>query len=218
MSSLETARRTDLNQPANVASTDRRRGAAEVADHSCRDAVERRLARDGFVVLNAAVPQHAAERALRCLHLDLLRRGLTATQIADWHAAKCWFPHLRWEPAILALLDHLPQALREGTLCEPQILLHLPDEAEEWPTEPHTDQPPPWADGRAYCSIVGVALSPARAANGGLIVWPFHGDGPVPVELATGDAVVMHPRIGHSGGLNREGMIRYCVYFRFLDS
>jgi hypothetical protein len=38
----------------------------------------------------------------------------------------------------------------------------------------------------------GVALSPARAGNGGLIVWPFHGNGPVAVELATGDAVVIH--------------------------
>ncbi len=66
--------------------------------------------------------------------------------------------------------------------------------------------------------IVGVAVSPARAANGGLIVWPCHGGGPAAVELATGDAVVMHPRLGHSGGLNREGMIRYGAYFRFLET
>jgi len=69
---------------------------------------------------------------------------------------------------------------------------------------------------RRHKAIVGVAPTPNRRTNGGLVVWPFRG-GRVPVELAPGDVVVMHRALGHSGGLNREGGIRYVVYFRFLD-
>jgi hypothetical protein len=179
-------------------------------------AVAPRLERDGFETLRGVIPHYAIERALRCLHLDLLHRGLSASEIAAWHEAKCWFPHLRWHPEILGLLEHLRPGLRQGTPCEPQILLQLPDEADNWPLEPHVDEPPPWAHGRRYRTIVGVALTPNRRINGGLVVWPFRG-GRVPVVLAAGDVVLMDPALGHSGGLNREGGIRYVVYFRFLD-
>jgi hypothetical protein len=177
-----------------------------------------RLDRDGYVVLRRVVPQDAVEKALRCLHLDILRRGLSAAEIAGYQEAKCWFPHLRWEEPILGLLEHVPPMLRHGTQCDPQILLHFPDEASSWPIEPHVDEPPPWADGRPYRTILGVALSHGYEANGGLIVWPLRGGGATAVELASGDVVAMHPNLGHTGGLNRDGAIRYTVYFRFLES
>jgi ectoine hydroxylase-related dioxygenase (phytanoyl-CoA dioxygenase family) len=39
----------------------------------------------------------------------------------------------------------------------------------------------------------------------------------VALELEPGDVVVMHPQLPHASGLNREGAIRYAVYFRFLQ-
>ena len=80
----------------------------------------------------------------------------------------------------------------------------------------HVDQEPEWADGRPYAHILGVALTPNRRTNGGLVVWPFDGSQPEPVELDPGDVLVMEPRLPHASGLNREGALRYVVYFRFL--
>jgi ectoine hydroxylase-related dioxygenase (phytanoyl-CoA dioxygenase family) len=65
-----------------------------------------------------------------------------------------------------------------------------------------------------------VALTPAHAGNGGLVVWPFDGAAgdTLALELEPGDAVVLHPRLPHASGFNREGGIRTAVYFRFLDT
>jgi ectoine hydroxylase-related dioxygenase (phytanoyl-CoA dioxygenase family) len=37
-----------------------------------------------------------------------------------------------------------------------------------------------------------------------------------PVELQAGDAVVMHPQLGHTGTLNLGPTIRPAIYFRLL--
>ena len=174
--------------------------------------VERR----GFAVLRGAVPRAAVEAALRHLHLDVTRRGLPVETIASWLWSSHWFPHLRWDPPIVGLAWHLPEELREGEMCDPQIVLQPPDDADDHELVPHVDQEPDWASGRPYRLIVGVALSAARAATGGLVVWPFEG-GPEALELGPGDAVAMHPQLPHASGLNREGVIRYAVYFRFLE-
>ena len=168
-------------------------------------------------MLHGAVPAEAREAALRHVHLDLLRRGLPPEELGGWLWSAHWFPHLKWDPPIVGLLEHLPPRLREGDLCDPQILLQLPDEAEEVALEPHVDQEPEWAGGRRYLRIVGVALSPGRATTGGLVVWPLGGREPQAVEVEPGDVVVMDPALPHTSGLNREGGIRYAVYFRFLE-
>jgi ectoine hydroxylase-related dioxygenase (phytanoyl-CoA dioxygenase family) len=170
----------------------------------------------GFAVLPSTIPDDDVERALRRLHLEVRDNGLTAAQIADWERATCWFPHLRWAPEIVSLLDRIPPSLREGTLCEPQILLQFPEDGER-PIYPHVDQPPPWAQRRPYRIVIGVALSASLAGNGALLVWPFDRRDPELVELARGDVVVMHPQLQHTGGRNVSGTIRYAVYFRFLD-
>jgi hypothetical protein len=175
------------------------------------------LGKRGYIVLPEVAPREAVEGALRRLHLDVVQRGLPVETVSSWLWSTHWFPHLIWDPAVVALAWHLPEELREGEMCDPQIVLQPPDDGEEQPITPHVDQEPEWADGRPYRAIVGVALSPAHAGNGGLLVWPFDRDEPEPVELAAGDAVVMHPRLPHSSGLNREGAIRYAVYFRFLE-
>jgi hypothetical protein len=172
----------------------------------------------GFEILRAAVTPDLVDRALRHLHLDLVRRGAPADTIGSWLWASHWFPHLRWDPEVTALLNPLPERLRDGELCDPQILLQPPDTAKDIALEPHVDREPDWAGGRRYARILGVALSPNRRTNGGLVVWPLDGSEPQQVELEPGDVVVMDPGLPHTSGLNREGAIRYAVYFRFLQA
>lgn len=182
-----------------------------------RKTIESALEERGFAVLRGAVPAEAVDAALRHVHLDLVRNGLSAETMGAWLWGAHWFPHLKWDPPIAGLAWWLPEELRDGELCDPQILLQPPDDCEEQELVPHVDSLPEWADGRGYLRIVGVALSPAHAANGGLVVWPFGATEPEPLELEPGDAVLMHPQLPHASGVNREGGIRYAVYFRFLE-
>jgi hypothetical protein len=170
----------------------------------------------GYDVLRAAVPREAVDRALRHVHLDLVRNGAGADRLGEWLWSAHWFPHLKWDPEIVGLLEHLPEEVRDGELCDPQILLQPPDDCADVELTSHVDQEPEWANGRPYLRIVGVALSPNRRTNGGLVVWPLDGGEPEPVELDPGDVVVMDPALPHTSGLNREGPIRYAAYFRFL--
>ncbi len=171
----------------------------------------------GIRVIHGGVPAALIHSALRHIHRDIVRNGLPQERVGEWIWSAHWFPHLKWDPEIVALLEHLPEDLREGELCDPQIVLHMPDH-EEYTLEPHVDREPEWARERRYVRIVGVALSPGRSENGGLVVWPFGKDSPEPVEVDTGDVVVMDPALPHSSGINRTGAIRYAVYFRFLET
>jgi hypothetical protein len=180
---------------------------------TARNEVDRR----GYTVLAGAIPLEAVEVALRHLHLDVVERGLSAETIGEWLWSTHWFPHLRWDPPVVSLADHIPPEFREGEMCEPQIVLQPPDASSDGPVTSHIDQEPDWADGRRYARIVGVPLTRSYPDNGGLIVWPFEGPEQETVDLAPGDMLVMHPRLPHSSGFNRQGGIRYAVYFRFLE-
>jgi hypothetical protein len=171
----------------------------------------------GFAVLRGAIPSDAVDRVLRHLHLDIAKRGLPQEWLSEWLWNAHWFPHLRWDDEVTRLLEHLPAELRDGELCDPQLLLQLPDEATEIELVSHVDRTPDWANGRPNKRILGAALTPNTVANGGLTVWPLDGGDPVPVELDAGDVLVMDPRLPHASGLNRTGGIRYAVYFRFLE-
>ncbi|HWG55884.1 MAG TPA: hypothetical protein VNT58_05105 [Gaiellaceae bacterium] len=179
-------------------------------------AIEERATGRSYEVLRGAVPQDAIEAALRHLHLDVVRNGLPPEWLAEWLWTAHWFPHLKWDAPIVSLLDHLPLRLRTGQLCDPQIVVQPPDEAEEVELVAHVDQEPEWANGRRYLRIVGVALTRNHARNGGLVVWPDGGSAAETPDLAPGDVVVMDPGLPHTSGLNREGAMRYIAYFRFL--
>lgn len=170
---------------------------------------------DELEIRRGVIASALIDDALRTLHLDLLRRGAAAAELGDWLWGAHWFPHLRYEPAIIALADALPADWRTGERCDPQILLQFPNDGPEPEITFHRDQEPHWAQGRRYRRIVGVPLSPWRADNGGLLV--AHDGGVRPVELDPGDAVMMDPQLLHSGGINRTGSIRYGVYFRWLE-
>jgi hypothetical protein len=171
----------------------------------------------GYEVLRDVVPEDARDTALRHIHRDIVERGLPPEWLSSWLWTSHWFPHLNWDAEIVALVEHLPERVRDGELCDPQILLQMPDAGDEQKMTSHVDREPEWADGRAYRRIVGVALSRNDHANGGLVVWPLDGGEPERVELDPGDVLVMDPRLPHSSGYNRTGNIRYCVYFRFLE-
>ena len=169
-----------------------------------------------YEVMRGAVPRVRVDAALWLLHADMLQRGIDAKEIGEWLWGMHWFPHLRFEDEISALAEALPAPWQTGTRCEPQILLQFPHVGD---TEPeisfHVDREPDWAERRRYVRIVGIALSDWTRENGGLIADTEQG--PVPLELAPGDAVLMSPDLRHSGGVNRTGAIRYGVYFRYLE-
>lgn len=168
----------------------------------------------GYEVARRIVPQRAIDDALRLLHLDLLDQGASAERLGEWLWSLHWFPHLIWRDEITQLAAALPEMWRTGTMCDPQILLQFPHTGPAPDVTFHVDQEPAWAGERRYSHIVGVALSPWRQDNGGLLV---EAEGrAVPVELDPGDVVVMAPDLPHSGGVNLTGGVRYGVYFRWL--
>jgi hypothetical protein len=166
-------------------------------------------------VRRGVVEPHLIDDALRRLHLDMLERGADAEELGTWLWSAHWFPHLVYDPRILALADGLPDDWRTGERCDPQILLQFPHVGPKPEVTFHVDQEPAWADGRRYLRIVGVPLSRWEAANGGLLIRPDNRA--VAVELEPGDAVMMGPEMLHSGGINTTGSIRYGVYFRWLE-
>lgn len=172
-------------------------------------------ANGGYSVARGVVPQELVDAALRLLHIDLLEQGHSAQTLGRWLWAMHWFPHLNHREEILALAEALPEPWREGTLCDPQILLQFPHIGPDPEIVFHVDEEPPWADARRYARIVGVPLTPWRRENGGLLV--KDGGDAVPVELDPTDAVMLAPDLQHSGGVNRTGSPRYGVYFRWLQ-
>lgn len=203
---------------------------------------ERLFDRHGYMVVTNAIAKVTRARAWRAIWLAVREYGLTAEQIVEWDRST-YFPHLRWETAILDLLpravcdlyelDHpletvasvgLPDARRASNLWgDPQILLRLPntdtDVAHSVPV-PHTDSLPPWADDTKmrYPAIFGAGLNDA-----GLVVWPGshrrdryrpRDIWPVTVTWAAGDVLVMHPRLEHAGLANPSGEIKATVWFR----
>jgi hypothetical protein len=174
--------------------------------------------RHGYTVLRHAVPEGAVDAVLRHIHRDIATRGLPQEWLSQWLWNAHWFPHLRWDDEIVRLLEHLPPPLRDGELCDPQIVGQMPDDPEQRvEVQPHVDELPEWSGGRPYKRILGVALTRNCPENGGLTVWPLDCETPREVALDPGDVLVMDPRLPHASGVNRTGSIRYCVYFRFLE-
>jgi ectoine hydroxylase-related dioxygenase (phytanoyl-CoA dioxygenase family) len=181
------------------------------------------LERDGYALVREAVSSDRIEAAIRRLNMAIRWEGLSADQVAEWSAGT-FFPHLRWEPEVWAVLPIFAAEVfdqRDGdSWADPQLLMRFPDEDQPWPLEPHVDRVPEWADGRTYRGIVGVALTAAEPRDGAPYIWPASHRGissePVGLTLAPGDALFMHPQLGHSGGLNLGATIRTAIYFRLL--
>jgi hypothetical protein len=178
----------------------------------------------GYVVCRQAVQPRLLDAALRRLNVEIARIGLSADEIRDG-VRGTFFPHLRWDPEVLELQQRAAELVSPEPgeqWADPQLLLRFPDEAESWPQVPHIDQVPPWAGGRPYAAVVGVAITRSLAEDGCLTVWPGSHTGatsaPEPVELHPGDIVVMHPQLSHCAGLNRSAAVRYAAYFRLLAS
>jgi ectoine hydroxylase-related dioxygenase (phytanoyl-CoA dioxygenase family) len=176
----------------------------------------------GFVVRRAAVPLELTDAVARRLNREISQRGLTTDEIASG-ARGTFFPHLRWEPEVLAIqhsLAELVSATETEQWADPQLLLRFPDDTVHGQPWAHLDEPPPWADGRTYRIIAGVALNRSSSVDGCLAVWPrshlTERSEPCLVELQAGDVVLLHPMLWHAPTLNVGSWIRYAVYFRLL--
>src|SRR5574338_914513 len=165
----------------------------------------------GYAIHRGAVLKKDVDAALRLIWMQLFNEGFDPDIDVD-KPRTCWFPYLRNDPEIKALL---PQKLVRGEVCEPQILVQPPDK-EDGPIEFHTDVEPPWAAGRKYKQIIGVALTWQRRSNGGLIVKPKDSKYGISIMLEPGDVIEMEPDLLHSSGYNLSAMPRIAVYFRTL--
>ena len=194
-----------------------------MADADPLQEARRQLEQDGYTVLHDAVPLEAISVVVRRLNMAIRRHGLSPQEIDAWQTTG-FFPHLRWEPEVWGVLPaDAPDLLgwQEGDQWgEPQLLLRFPEEEQEREPEPQVDELPPWAAGRFYRGTVGVALTTADAAEGIAWVWPGSHRGeqgePTQVPLGVGDALVMHPELGHAATLNLGDSVRMAVYFRLV--
>jgi hypothetical protein len=188
-----------------------------------RERVHRAIEAEGYAVVRGAVEQTCVDRALRRLNIAFRRHGITPEQVEEWSTGT-FFPQLRWEPELWDVLPSFAADFlgwRQGDdWAEPQLLVRFPDEDQPWPLEPHVDRLPDWAPTAAYRGIVGVALTPAGKRDGAPCVWPGSHRGerarPLALELQPGDALFMHPQLGHSGQLNLGPTIRMAIYFRLV--
>lgn len=168
-----------------------------------------------LTTLRNIIPLELVDKALREIHLDLFEKGISRREIDWWTKQACWFPHLRFSSPILAIRDALPDDLKTGEMCEPQILLTVP-ETFIGSLDYHIDEEPPWANGRKYLRIVGVPLTSYTHENGGIVIKTS--EGIVNPELNAGDVFVMRPDVPHTRGINRSGNIRYSLYFRWIEA
>lgn len=154
------------------------------------------------------------DRALRLIHLDWMSNG---ADLDSWLWDGCWFPHLRWEPEILALHKRLPAEWKGSALCDPQIVLQFPTPEPYPEVSFHTDEEPDWAKdwGHRYKSIVGVPLNTWTPENGSPIFKNAPGDYSQ-LTMRPGGAIMFTPDQLHSPGINTTGQVRYGVYFRWL--
>ena len=176
-----------------------------------------KLETQGYVILRNIIPKDAIDAATRLIYKDLFDYGISSREIVWWRDNACWFPHLRCDFKIMELSDFLPVIYHNNAeLCDPQILLAPPANQQSYELTSHIDQPPEWAEGRQYKTIVGVPLTPHNRFDGGVHLWDFRGPEITP-SLEPGDVLVMHPRLPHCSAPNLRGGVRMVVYFRFLE-
>lgn len=165
----------------------------------------------GIAVYRNAVPERLTQGALRRLNLEVVANGLNSGDLARW-ASTTAFPHLRWEPEIMAVRDFVEGylGLTDVDWRTPQIIYRFPDAATEWPITYHQDTDD---DGNLFHGIVAVPLTTAHSRDGGLLVEA--GEEPYPIECGPGDIYTMQPHVAHAAGLNTGPHVRCVLYFRY---
>lgn len=168
-------------------------------------------------IYRRAINPDIIEKALRRIYLEF-HSNFRSDQIKDYQAGT-WFPWLRQSNEILQTQPPRWEAISPsefGRWCEPQIVFQFPDWAEVWPLELHVDKPPPWAEGKPYAFIAGVALTPQLPGNGSVRVLS---DGEIrAVTMNPGDVLYMKPDEQHAPYLNRSSTPRSMIYWRALAS
>jgi hypothetical protein len=186
---------------------------------SSPETIRRNLDEVGYYTIPRAVPSIKINGALRAIGLEIRRLGLTAEQIAEWQSGS-FFPHLRWDDAIVNCRPDrlIHEVYGRVEHCDPQILIRLPDVRRQYDIVPHTDDEPPWAEGRKYLGIVSVALTDVDVHGGGTAVFNRAGtsEGWTLMHKA-GDVTFMHPDLPHAGTPNLTATTRMALFFRVLE-
>lgn len=177
-----------------------------------------------YAVVRRAVPGDDGERALRTSNLEAVRSGLRRADVAEGARVR-YFPHVCWEPEVLAVHDHVERLVgtRSGEeWAGAQLLLRSTDHAASWPMVTDVDEVPPWGGGRGYREIAGVALSWSRVEGGCLQVWPGSHAGRAAdhhvVEIGRGDVVLTVPQLAHCASQAGCDRVRCALYLRLLRS
>lgn len=169
-----------------------------------------------FSIHRRLVPLSMVDSVLLHIFNDIRYRGLTREEMDEWYKVNCPFPHLRFIGEILEIRKLIATNLGiQGIDCEPQIIWDFP-KGEGWTNPPpHVDQVPPWAVGKSYDKIVGVALTNWLDTCGGLRL--FLEGVPYQQTLYAGDVIDFHPELPHAAGINTSGNVRAGLYFRWLQ-
>lgn len=170
-------------------------------------------------VLHRTVPPVRCEIVLRMLWLDVREHGLPHDELMEWYTKACPFPHLRFQEEVQAAQVWVQDAVADdydlGDACEPQFIFQLPDEHRA-AAPSHVDEPPPWAGGRQYALIAGLALNAWDEANGTVRVWLEGRAEAEPVVMDAGDVLLLGAETPHATGNNASHLVRAGVYFRWL--
>jgi hypothetical protein len=127
------------------------------------------------------------------------------TEELEWPSHRCSY-------VIMQLLAYLPATI--GVLCEPQIVRQQGGGTDPVFLDFHRDQEPPWANGRKYHVIYGVALTDQSYLNGGVA---FNQLGRIEIpHLGPGSVYSFGREELHSPGVNQTDEARMAIYFRFL--
>jgi hypothetical protein len=149
-------------------------------------------------VLSERVPSHAVKKAR-----DFV--SILPQEELEWPSHRLAFQ-------IMQLLAYLPATI--GILCEPQIVRQPGGGTDPVFLDFHRDQEPPWANGRKYHVIYGVALTNQYYANGG-VAFDHAGRLEIP-NLGPGSVYAFGREELHSPGVNQTNEARMAIYFRFL--
>jgi hypothetical protein len=167
-----------------------------------------------MIVRRKAIPQEVVNSALRRIYFELIDHPPPTEELLKWRLEKRWFPWLEKCPEIQCLVEFTNTGLSCASVSDTQIILHFPDRNTRQ-ERPHLDKAQP---GERLSKVVGIALTRSNRESGGLRIWEDIGlstERWEPVDLDSGDVVIMDGNTWHSGGPNLSGHVRVMVYFRF---
>lgn len=166
-----------------------------------------------FQVVRKVVPPEIISDAVRQIHIEVFKYGVSSQEIQEWNKTTCWLPHLSFREPFESIRNAIPKEYTSSIPCGPQIVIVPPENPGEANFDFHVDDVPEWAQQRGLkiFSIVGVALTHMIYENGGLQI-----ESNGCPDLRPGDIIVLHPETRHRRCPNLTEYPRYTFYYRWL--